>query len=284
MKIKKAVITLAHPGQKNLPLQHLMDRDGKNKSALQILVEEALVGGVEEIGLVICPGQEEAYRAAVPDHRERLLFLEQREPRGYGDALLTARRFVGSDPFLHMVGDHLALAAGKTRCAPQLVALAEQERCSVSAVQSTPESLLPYYGVVGGKLEPGQKGLYTVDAVREKPSPTEAEEELVVPGLRAGYYLCFFGMHVLTPSVMSALGTALEQAASPETVTLSTALHAVARREKYLAFEIRGARHNIGVPYGLFYAQLALALRGVDREDVLAELVAQLAQREGARA
>ena len=38
-----------------------------------------------------------------------------------------------------------------------------------------------------------------------KPTPTEAEQRLIVPGLRAGHYLCFFGMHVLTPSVMAML-------------------------------------------------------------------------------
>ena len=40
----------------------------------------------------------------------------------------------------------------------------------------------------------------------EKPTPTEAEQRLIVPGLRAGHYLCFFGMHVLTPAVMELLG------------------------------------------------------------------------------
>jgi len=34
--------------------------------------------------------------------------------------------------------------------------------------------------------------------VIEKPTPTVAEQQLLV-GLGAGYYLCFFGMHVLPP-------------------------------------------------------------------------------------
>ncbi len=33
----------------------------------------------------------------------------------------------------------------------------------------------------------------------------EAEQKLIVPGLRAGHYLCFFGMHVLTAAVMGLL-------------------------------------------------------------------------------
>ena len=41
-------------------------------------------------------------------------------------------------------------------------------------------------------------------------TPTEAEQKLTAPGVRSGYYLCFFGMHVLTPSVMDVLGSQLE--------------------------------------------------------------------------
>jgi UTP--glucose-1-phosphate uridylyltransferase len=63
-------------------------------------------------------------------------------------------------------------------------------------------------------------------------------------------------------------------------VTLSTALAALAHREKYLALEERARRFDVGVKYGLLTAQLALALSGDDREDVLARLVEVLAQRE----
>ena len=58
---------------------------------------------------------------------------------------------------------------------------------------------------MGGRLVPGRQRLYQVEQVIEKPTPTEAEQKLIVPGLRAGNYLCFFGMHVLTPSVMEIL-------------------------------------------------------------------------------
>ena len=70
----------------------------------------------------------------------------------------------------------------------------------------THESKLPFYGAVGGHLVASRKGIYEVLQVLEKPTPTEAEQKLIVPGLRAGHYLCFFGMHVLTPAVMELLG------------------------------------------------------------------------------
>src|ERR1043166_4204625 len=72
----------------------------------------------------------------------------------------------------------------------------------------------------GGKLAGHVHGLYEVSAVLEKPTPTEAEQKLDVPGLRAGHYLCFFGMHVLTPLIMELLAEDVVRAASwPATST-----------------------------------------------------------------
>lgn len=284
MKIERAVITAAGKGQRGIPLQTLVDRDGVTRSALEIILREIRDAGVRKTAVIVRPGDEGVYAEAAGGEVDTLTFLPQSAPRGYGHALYQAREFTGAEAFLHLVSDHLYVSDATSGCARQLVEVAEAEACAVSAVQATRETTLSLYGAVGGARLSGRERLYEVERVLEKPTPTLAEQELVVPGLRAAHYLCFFGMHVLTPSVMSALGTALNTAGSEESVSLSSALHAVAQREKYLALEIGGARHNIGIPYGLFYAQLALALRGVDREDVLAEMVTQLATREGTRA
>src|SRR5207248_9527913 len=122
-----------------------------------------------------------------------------------------------------------------------------------------------------------------VETVRAKPTPTEAEQMLMVPGLRAGHSLCFFGMHVLTPMVMDILGELIAQAAGRDPVQLSPALARLAGRERYLAMELSGQRHNIGVKYGLLMAQLALALDGNDREQIMTELLELLAGREARR-
>jgi UTP--glucose-1-phosphate uridylyltransferase len=149
-------------------------------------------------------------------------------------------------------------------------------------VQATRESLLPYYGTVGGRRVSGRADLYRVDTVLEKPTPTVAEQQLVVPGLRAGHYLCFFGMHVLTPTVMEILADQLAAAMPGATsqVTLSSALAELAGREQYLALEQQHSRYDVGVRYGLLTAQMALALNGQDRDEVLARLLELLAQRE----
>lgn len=277
MEINKAIITAAGRAQRTLPLQTLVDRDGVQKTALAIIIEEILQAGVEEICVVVYPGDAPAYAAAAGKHAPALNFVEQASPMGYGHAVYCAHEFVGDEPFLLLVGDHLYLSQEAKGCAQQLVEIAAAESCSVSAVQATHESKLPYYGAVGGRLVAGKSRLYEVEDVLEKPTPTEAEQKLLVPGLRAGHYLCYFGMHVLTPTVMKALTEMAQASAEKTTLHLSTALARLAAAERYLAYEVRGRRFDIGVHYGLLIAQLALALDGKDRDEVLTSLVELLA-------
>jgi len=276
VEIKRAIITAAGQNQRTLPLQTLVDRDGVSKTALRILLDEVAAAGIEEICVVISPGDQPAYVAAA-GRAGHLHFIEQKDARGYGHAVLCARDFIGANPFLLLVGDHLYVSGAAKRSAQQLVEIAAAENCAVSAVQATHESKLPYYGTVGGRVVSGRKGLYEVSDVIEKPTPTEAEQRLIVPGLRAGHYLCFFGMHVLTSGLMELLA---EDAAQDDVrVQLTPALARLARRERYLACELQGHRYDIGVKYGLLTAQLALALAGNDRDEVLSGLVELLARR-----
>lgn len=285
MKIVKAVITAAGRKQRTLPLQMLIDRDGVERSVLQILINEVVQAGIEQIGVVVRPGDETAYAEVAGDHAGRLTFVPQTEPLGYGHAVYCARDFTQGDPFLHLVGDHLYVQRDAQSCAQRLVEVAQAEACTVSAVQATREGLLPYYGTIGGRLVAGRTDLYRVDTVVEKPTPTEAEQRLIVPGLRAGHYLCFFGMHVLMPTLMDVLARRLAAAkADSSRVTLSSALAELAPREQYLALEQQNSRYDLGVKYGLFSAQLALALHGRDRDIVLARLLELMAQRDLAAA
>jgi UTP--glucose-1-phosphate uridylyltransferase len=278
VEIKKAIITAAGKTQRTLPLQTLVDRDGLTKTALRILIEEILSAGIEEICVVVCPGDQAAYAAAAGGHGGRLRFVEQTAALGYGHAVACAREFAGQVPFLLLVGDHLYVS-GRKRAAQQLVEIAGAENCAVSAVQATHESKLPYYGSIGGRLVAARKGLYEISEVLEKPTPTEAEQRLIVPGLRAGHYLCFFGMHVLTPVVMDMLEEQVAKADGKRGVHLTTALAQLAKRERYLACELEAHRYDIGVKYGLLTAQMALALDGQDRDEVLSGLVELLARR-----
>jgi UTP--glucose-1-phosphate uridylyltransferase len=279
MQIKKAVITAAGLGQRQLPLQTLIDQQGMERSVLSLVVNEAVRAGIQDICIVVWPGDEQDYAKLLSDTTARLTFVPQTEPRGYAHAVACAREFVGDQPFLHLVGDHIYVSPDAGGCARQLVEVATAENCSVSAVQVSPERCLPVYGVVGGQQVHGKPGLFCVDTVLEKPTPTEAEQRLIVPGLRSGHYLCFHGMHVLTPAIFEILLPMLASAPDGR-ASLSSALAELARRERYLAMIQKFKRYDVGVKYGLFNAQLALALDGRDRNEVLTELLNVLASRQ----
>ena len=277
MKVRKAVITAAGARQRTLPLQTLIDRDGVEKPILRIVLEQVLSARIEQACVVVAPGDESLYAQAAGELAPMVRFVEQAEPRGYGHAILCARQFTGADPFLHLVGDHVYLDTSEDGSARRLVAIAERERCTVSSVQPTRENQISRYGTIGGQHLTGPDPLYRVETVIEKPTPTEAEEQLIVAGLRAGHYLCFFGMHVLTPGIMELLERALQE--HDGRISLSAVLDQLARREQYLALEETSRRYDVGIRYGLLTAQMALALAGRDRQDVLAQLLELLAVR-----
>jgi len=243
-----------------------------------MILGQVAKAGIESVAIVISPGNEEAYRRAAGRFIDRLTFVTQPEPSGYGQAILCARSFLGDAPFLHLVGDHLYLSSQSKGCVKQLIEVAAAEGCSVSGVQATRETMLPFFGAIGGFRLPQTERLYEVKRVIEKPTPTMAEQELTIAGFRSGIYLCFFGMHVLTPATLEILERLVANENRP--ISLAEALNELANRERYLACEIQGQRYNIGVKYGLLNTQLALSLSGVDRDRVLSDMVELLASQK----
>lgn len=277
MKIRKAVITAAGDFHSRLPLQTLVDRNGEIRTALRLMLDEIVESGIEEVAIVVRPGQQEPYITAAGPHASRLVFFEQANPRGYGDAILRAADFVAGESFLHLVSDHLYLSRSDRPCARQLIEAATRYECAVSAIQPTRENEIVFFGTVGGSPMAQAEHVYEVSTVIEKPTPTVAEQKLIVAGQRAGYYLCMFGMHVLTPAVMSLLQQNLARLPDGTNLDLSSSLNQLAQTERYLALVIQGSRYNISYKYGLLLAQLAFSLSGVDRDLILTELVNLLA-------
>src|SRR6476469_2762419 len=78
--ITKAVITAAGRGVRQYPASDtvqkamlpLVDRDGLTKPVLQIIAEEALESGIEEICVVVAPGDETYYRRHFQSYAENL--------------------------------------------------------------------------------------------------------------------------------------------------------------------------------------------------------------------
>lgn len=313
MKINKAIITAAARGGRLYPVGDtvqkamlpLADVDGVHKPVIQIIAEEAFASGVEEICIIVAPGDEKRYVEAfktlknnltksyggvdwareqaekITNLLDRLQFVVQKEMLGFGHAVMCGQKFVGDDAFLLLLGDHLYRSdLSEMNCATQLVDLAKQESCSVSAVNATNEHLIGHYGTVTGKHLATYNGVYDIEHIIEKPSVSQAELELQTAGMRVGHYLCFFGMHVLESPIFSYLEQQLKKNPKGTDLQLTPALQQLAHHKKYLAKEVKGRRFNLGTRFGWLEAQLAFAQDGPFSEELLSSIIEQLAYKK----
>ena len=329
--VRKAVITAAGRGTRQYPASSavqkemfpLVDRDGLTKTVIQIIGEEAINAGVEQICLVTQPGDEKLYtdyfqgmteetfaafkdkpwaiEAAehLADFGRRLHFVSQTSPEGYGHAVYQAKDFVGDEPFLHLLGDHVYIAAAARNCAQQLIDVYDQGGfAAVSAVQPTPEHLLHLFGTMKGDAVEDRPGVWSVSAIEEKPSVEHARAHLRTSGIPAGQYLCHFGMHVFPPQIFEALGHHIEHGIRVNGEIQLTNAQEFMRTELlgaerdggsgYAACAIEGRRFDTGIPYGLMETQIGLALAGRHRGEIvesiallLAEHLAPVARKQG---
>jgi UTP--glucose-1-phosphate uridylyltransferase len=312
MRVRKAVITAAGRGTRQYPASTtvqkemfpLVDVDGVTKPTLQIIVEEAFEAGIEEICIVTAPGDEELYRQHFRSLSTELLpafagkswalreseqlarlertlrYVTQSSPEGYGHAVYCARDWVGDEAFLLLLGDHVYISTDPTgrRCARQLVDEFQWAGQPIASVKRTSERLLHLFGTVRGEPLTDRAGVYRIAAVAEKPDVAYAERELRTPSLDTGEYLCFFGMHVLTPTIFDYLGYCIKHELRERgEFQLTSALAMLAEGETYLAFEARGERYDMGIPSGLVETQLALALHSPMREEIVASVTHILA-------
>jgi UTP--glucose-1-phosphate uridylyltransferase len=273
----------------------LVDRDGLTKPVIQIIGEEAIDSGIEEICIITQPGEEAAYRdyfrrldddmvksfrgkdwAILESEKlgafgERLHFAEQHSPEGFGHAVYQAREFVGDEPFLLLLGDHVYISDIKDRCARQLIKIYEQYLLeAVTGVQPTLEKMLHLFGTIrGNPIEPA-RGIYKAELIVEKPSIERARGELVTPGLPAGNYLAHFGMHVFGPQIFDSLEYLIKNDLREKGEIQLTAAqeHLRQNSDKYWCVVTQGQRYDTGIPYGLMETQLALALNGVHRTEI----------------
>lgn len=302
-KVRKAVITAAGRGTRQYPASTavqkemfpLVDRDGVTKPIIQIIGEECIESGIEEICIITQPGEEKDYRdyfrrmtdqearafrgkdqAILESEKlgafaERLHFAEQHTPEGFGHAVYQAKKFAGDDPFLLLLGDHIYVSNTRERCARQLIRVHEQYMLeAVTGVQPTIERLLHLFGVIRGAPIDPNKGIYRSELIIEKPHIETAREKLVTPGLPAGNFLAHFGMHVFSPRIFDSLEYLIKNDIREKGEFQLTAAqeHLRQQTDKYWCVIVEGHRYDTGIPYGLMETQLALALNGIHRTEI----------------
>lgn len=299
--ICKAVITAAGRGTRQFPATRtlqkemlpLVDRDGVTKPALQLLVEEAVNAGIEQIAIVVNPESEAGIRAyfgsLTPEEEnwsddkqwlyeqaqhlqrlgERIVTVVQREPLGLGHAVYLCREFVGEEPFVMYLGDHVLLSHGERNSTQQVLDVYAQTGGNLSAVRRTPEARVSLYGTLMGTPLPTPPNTFQVTRMVEKPSPEQARAELRMPTLPEGVYYCFFGINVFTPEIFDCLEqTIAEGHRLKGEFQLTTAQQMLVERGQYYACEIRAEALDIGIPQGYLEAQVALGLAGAYEQSI----------------
>jgi UTP-glucose-1-phosphate uridylyltransferase/mevalonate kinase len=278
-KVRKAVIPAAGFGTRLFPaskatkkeLFPIVDRDGIAKPVILLLVEEALSAGIEEVVIIVQENDLEDFRAffevqvtienynKLPRHfqeyAQRILeigshvtFVTQGAQEGFGHAVYCARKAVGNEPFLLMLGDHLYRSNTDVSCARQLIAAFDEHGMSTLGLRCTPEDQLANFGTATGVwLE--DKRLLNVSEFAEKPTLDYARSHLRVTGLSDDEYLTVFGQYIIKPMLFDYLEEHINNNVRERgEFQLTSALDRLRKEDGFLGLIIDGQRYDIGLP------------------------------------
>jgi UTP--glucose-1-phosphate uridylyltransferase len=278
MKVRKAVIVAAGLGTRMLPASKIIPKEilpVVDKPAIQVVVEEAIASGIEEIILVLSPGRttvREHFRPAeeLERHLEqrgktdlldsirttndpvRFTVASQEQPLGLGHAVLQAREAVGDEPFAAMLPDDIFDAP--TPCLRQLLDVAENRDAPTVALLRVPRSEIPKYGIVSVRAA-GEK-LYELTGMVEKPAIENAPSDFAI-----------LGRYVLTPDIFELLEKGKPGVGGE--IQLTDGLLALCQRRKLYGYEFAGTRYDLGDRLGFLTAQIGFGLKRPELADRL---------------
>lgn len=289
-KVRKAVIPVAGLGTRMLPVTKSVPKEllpVLNVPAIQVIVQECLDSGIEEIVLITSQG-----KVAIEDHFDynyaletilasrdkhaqlkmvrrisemvRTVSVRQKKPLGLGHAILCARDVVGDEPFLVILPDDIV--KGSEPAAKQMLDVYEQYGTGVVAVMEVPREHVSRYGIVSG--EKWADDLYRIRALVEKPEPEFAPSNLAV-----------IGRYLLPPEIFDLLedtpvGTGGE-------IQLTDALGRLAHERALIGFKFEGSRYDLGDKLGFLQANIEYGLQDPEiGDDVRAFLRQKIEQGE----
>jgi len=284
MTVRTAVIPAAGLGTRFLPATKVVPKGllpVVDTPAIQLVVEEALASGLDDIVIVLGPHQEavrdhfapnarlETELAARGKHdagdavrratRPEVRFVVQEEALGLGHAVGVAEELVGGAAFAVMLGDDLI--DPRVPLMRDMLAAAERTGGSVIATMRVGPREVGMYGVI----EPaGQEdGLVRIASLVEKPAPDEAPSDLAV-----------IGRYVFQPGIFEALRRTGTGAGGE--IQLTDAISVLATEQPVYAVAVGSGRFDVGNPLDALDAQVALAL---ERDDIGPELRRRLRAR-----
>lgn len=279
-RVRKAVIPAAGFGTRLFPatkavkkeLFPVVGADGRARPVILAIVEEALAAGIEEIAILVQardhdtfrdlfapPATEHYNKLSQADQKycdalvalgHRVTILTQETQEGFGHAVHCARAWVGREPFLLLLGDHLYTSDTAACCARQAIETFTQTGLSTVGLMTTPAEKVRHYGCVTGtwrREHPGR--VLDISAFAEKPSAEYAREHLPVTGLGGDTFLSLFGIYVLKPTIFDLLDNAIQQNAREQgEIQLTPSLDTLRRDDGFVGVRIHGQRHDVGLP------------------------------------
>lgn len=276
-KIRKAIIPAAGLGTRFLPATKAQPKEMLpivDKPTIQYIVEEAVASGIEDI--IIVTGRT---KKSIEDHFDKsvelemelekhgkddlleiarsvsgianIYYIRQKEPKGLGHAILTAKTFVGDEPFAVLLGDDVITA--EKPCLRQMIDMYEKYQATILGVQTVDKSQVNKYGIIEGKQV--EDRIYTVNDMVEKPKIEEAPSNVAV-----------LGRYIITPGIFKYLEQ--QEIGAGGEIQLTDSLCKLAKEEEMYAYDFIGKRYDVGSKMGFLQATVEFAL---EREDLKEE-------------
>jgi UTP--glucose-1-phosphate uridylyltransferase len=278
-KIRKAVIPAAGFGTRLFPttkvvkkeLFPIIDQDGRAKPVILLIIEEAIKAGIEEIAIVVQPEdkkifktlfkrppsaelfeklsqENQAFSKYLVDLGDQITILTQERQEGYGHAVYCAKKWVGDEPFLLMLGDHIYTSPSEKSCAAQILETFTQVNHSVIGLTKVAAEVLHQVGCVTGIWQQS-KDVLSITQVSEKPSIDYARQNLKMDGLSEDEFLSIFGLYALTPTIFDCLEQDIQNNKRMKgEFQLTTCLDNLRQIESMTGYLVNGKCFDIGLP------------------------------------
>ena len=287
MKVKKAIIPAAGLGTRVLPASKAVPKELLpivDKPALQYVVEEAVASGIKDILIITNRGKGlmEDHFDRMPELEERLLaankidlyeasvapanlgnlyFIRQKETRGLGHAVLTAKEFVGDEPFAVLYGDDVII--GDVPTTKELLdAYEKYEKGVVGIKEVKPEAIGKYCSLAVSPLE---ERTYSVTDMVEKPSSDQIMS-----------YFSILGRCVLPPEIFSILENTLPGAGGE--IQLTDAMEELAIRDGMIGVDFLSTRYDMGNKLDFMIANCDTALKHPEIGEAFKAYIKELAK------
>lgn len=282
-KIKKLIIPAAGWGTRFLPMTKIIPKELVpilNRPSIDLLVDEAIDSGIEEIILVISTRKQEIMKYFEPNiqlenelklkkkhallktvrktNREAVIrVVYQYEQLGLGHAILTGAKFFNDEPFAVILGDDLIKA--DVPVTKQLINMYEKCGSSILGVQKVEQKDLNKYGIMIPKFdEERDNKFFEIKGAVEKPSIEEAPSNKAV-----------LGRYIFNYSIVKHLEKLLKNLDkdSEKEIELVDAFEEYMKEEKIYAYEFDGIRFDLGSIKGFALATIHYALQNEEIKD-----------------